>query len=63
MKRLHLVPLIFLLIAQISQAQNNPARIWADSVFNTLTNDERIAQLMVVRLSTYDAKTKTVTFF
>ncbi len=44
-------------------AQNNTAQAWADSVFKTLSPDQRIAQLMVVRLSTYDAKTKTVTFF
>lgn len=45
------------------QAQNNAAQAWADSVFKTLSPDERIAQLMVVRLSTYDARSKTVTFF
>lgn len=44
-------------------AQTNAATIWADSVLKTLSADERIAQLMVVRLSTYDAKTKMVTFF
>lgn len=33
-------------------AQNNTAaQAWADSVYNTLTEDQRIAQLMVVRLS------------
>ncbi len=41
----------------------NKAKRWADSVFKTLTNDEQIAQLMVVRLSTIDNKTKLVTFF
>lgn len=44
-------------------AQNNKSVLWADSVYKTLNNDERIAQLMVVRLSTIDGKTKTVTFF
>ncbi len=42
-----------------STAANN----WADSVLNTLNNDERIAQLMVVRLSSIDLKTKQVTFY
>ncbi len=47
---------IFLLIAtrliSFSQIQQNPAaQHWADSVFNTLTDDERIAQLMVLRES------------
>ena len=32
-------------------AQNSPAQKWVDSVFASLTPDQRIAQLMVVRLS------------
>ena len=44
-------------------AQNNKASNWADSVYNSLSNDERIAQLMVVRLSTIDSRTKQVTFY
>ncbi len=44
-------------------AQDLKATAWADSVYKTLNNDERIAQLMVVRLSTIDGKTKQVTFF
>ncbi len=39
------------------------ANAWVDSVFKTLSRDEQIAQLMVVRLSTYDAKNKTAIFF
>ena len=35
---------------------------WVDSVFKTLSRAEQIAQLMVVRLSTYDAKNKTAIF-
>ena len=54
-------------IKSFSQQKNltneNKAKRWADSVFKTLTNDEQIAQLMVVRLSTIDNKTKLVTFF
>ncbi len=45
-----------------SQAQTS-AKSWADSVYKTLNNEERIAQLMVVRLSSIDAKTKTAIFF
>lgn len=55
--------IVLLLILKSSVAQTNVAQAWADSVLKTLSPDERIAQLMVVRLSTYDAKTKTVTFF
>ncbi|MFT3979553.1 MAG: glycoside hydrolase family 3 N-terminal domain-containing protein [Ferruginibacter sp.] len=42
---------------------NTAAAQWADSIYKSLSNDERIAQLMVVRLSTIDGKTKQVTFF
>ncbi len=54
-----------LLLAHGSMAQNKKiaAQRWADSVYKKLSKDERIAQLMVVRLSTIDSKTKTVTFF
>ena len=49
---------IFLLIsinsASFSQVQQNKsAQHWADSVFNTLNDDERIAQLMVLRESSF----------
>lgn len=44
--------LCFLLLPALSQAQYksqlNKAQ-WVDSVFNSLTNDQRIAQLMVIR--------------
>lgn len=45
------------------QLPQQAAKKWADSVFNTLTNDERIAQLMIVRLSGIDLKTKQITFY
>ena len=46
-----------------SIATNVKAIAWVDSVFKTLGPEERIAQLMVVRLSSYDAKNKTAIFF
>jgi len=52
-----------LLLSATSYAQTHKAQAWADSVFKTLSDDERIAQLMVVRLSSIDMRTKTVTFF
>jgi beta-N-acetylhexosaminidase len=62
MKKCFLVLIIAILFQQISFAQS-AAQKWADSVYNSLNNDQRIAQLMVVRLSTIDTKTKTITFF
>lgn len=47
-------------------AQNNKAaeaRHWADSVYKTLSKDERLAQLMIVRMSTYNSKTKEAIFY
>ncbi|MGN6435398.1 MAG: glycoside hydrolase family 3 N-terminal domain-containing protein [Agriterribacter sp.] len=40
-----------------------PAQQWVDSVFNTLNDDEKIAQLMIVRLSSINATTRKVTFY
>ncbi len=48
---------------QTHELYSKAANIWADSVLNTLNNDERIAQLMVVRLSSIDLKTRQVTFY
>jgi len=42
---------------------NKAAKVWADSVYNTLSDSERIAQLMVIRLSTYDFVNKKTVFF
>ena len=52
---------IFLLIANQIFAQSTSR--WADSVFKTLSEDERIAQLIMVRLSGIDLKTRIVTFY
>jgi len=52
-------------VSMAAKAQNsaNKAEQWADSVLNSLTPDQRIAQLMVLRLSSYDFKTKTAIYF
>ena len=63
MKKRFLVIILLCTICKFSFAQKpTAANIWVDSVFKTLTPDEQIAQLMVVRLSTINAN-KTVTFF
>ncbi len=46
-----------------SPISNPLQKAWCDSVYATLNNDERIAQLMVVRLSSINSKTKQVSFF
>ena len=59
MKKLSVAAFFFLYIATVSfaQYQTTPAaKQWADSVFNTLNNDQRIAQLMVLRGSTISGK-------
>ena len=57
--------LIFLLIFLNAPAiaQTNAAKRWVDSVFKTLSPDEQIAQLMIVRLSSIDMRTKTISYF
>jgi hypothetical protein len=64
----HLLPFLALLTLPLGLAAQNrtPSKEktteWVDSVFKSLSPEERIAQLMVVRLSTYDAKNKTAIF-
>ena len=59
--RISLVSVLFLLFSLALKGQN--ASNWADSVMKTLSPDEKIAQLIMVRLSSIDSKTKTVTFY
>lgn len=48
------ISLIFSFQFILAQNQNNlPATHWADSVFQSLTDDQRIAQLMVLRQSSF----------
>jgi beta-N-acetylhexosaminidase len=54
---------LWCMASKFSIAQNVVANNWADSVYKTLSPVERIAQLMVVRLSSIDKKTKVITFF
>jgi beta-glucosidase-like glycosyl hydrolase/CubicO group peptidase (beta-lactamase class C family) len=49
--------------AQSHLTRQKRAQAWTDSVYNSLTQDQRIAQLMVLRLSAYDFKTKTPIYY
>jgi len=59
--------LAILIFSRSTFAQNhllmNAANAWVDSVYNRLSPDERIAQLMVVRLSGYDFKNKKPVYY
>lgn len=59
--------ILFFLVAvsTVANAQSSlpKGEQWADSVLNSLTEDQRIAQLMVLRLSSYDFNTKTALYF
>jgi len=62
MKRpLCLLFLLFTLHSFSQQPSNVGAQKWADSVFQTLSQDQRIAQLIVVRMSATDGR--NVTFY
>ena len=63
MMKLFYLSICILFLGSLKATAQNNATAWADSVYKTLSNEERIAQLMVVRLSTIDSKTKQVTFF
>ncbi len=63
MKRIYCALFFLSFTCLIATAQTTAASAWTDSVYNSLSPDERIAQLMVVRLSTIDSRTKVVTFF
>ncbi|MEO5991278.1 MAG: glycoside hydrolase family 3 N-terminal domain-containing protein, partial [Ferruginibacter sp.] len=54
--------LILCCFSLLSFSQRNSS-VWVDSVYNSFSEDERIAQLMIVRLSTIDLKTNIVTYF
>ncbi|MBS1927694.1 MAG: serine hydrolase, partial [Bacteroidetes bacterium] len=64
-----LLTFIFSMVAILSNAQNasphpdEGAKHWADSVYNRLTPNERIGQLMIVRLSSIDFKKNQITFY
>jgi len=49
--------------AQAQRASNLPEREWVDSVFRTLSPEEKIGQLMVVRVSSINSATRVVTFY
>ncbi len=55
--------LVMCIVGKFSIAQTTTATAWADSVYKTLSDEERIAQLMVVRLSSYNPATKTAIFY
>ncbi|MFM1795079.1 MAG: hypothetical protein RL642_1464 [Bacteroidota bacterium] len=55
------VLLLFLLIGAVSFAQK--ATQWADSVLKSLNEDEKIAQLIMVRLSAIDLRTRKISFY
>lgn len=48
--------------SSFSQTNKEKAQQWVDSVFNSLSDDQRITQLIVVRLSSIDLKTKKITW-
>ena len=59
------LPVLFICLLQNAKGQlfsDSAAIRWADSVYNTLNEDQRIGQLIVARLSTYDSKSKKIIF-
>ena len=50
-------------VLQGTAQSNLKAEAWADSVLQSLTPQQRIAQLMILRLSSYDFKTRTPIYY
>jgi beta-N-acetylhexosaminidase len=62
-KILVIILALFFSESSFAQVKNSAAQTWTDATYTKLSKDERIAQLMIVRLSTIDSKTKVITFF
>ncbi|MFT3681857.1 MAG: glycoside hydrolase family 3 N-terminal domain-containing protein [Ferruginibacter sp.] len=58
-----LIICLWLFSLTASAQKQQAAGAWADSVLSTLSGEEKIAQLMVLRLSSYDFKTKTPIYY
>ena len=60
--------IFFVLLSGVVTGYSQPAadpaaRVWVDSVFKTLTGDQKIAQLMVIRMSAIDAVNHKIVFY
>lgn len=55
--------LSLLLTMLLAQSHAQQASAWADSVLKSLTPEEKIAQLIMVRLSSIDLRTRIVSFY
>src|ERR1700733_13258324 len=58
-----LVSFVFSLSVHAQYNVNMPANNWVDSVFKTLSDSQKIAQLIIVRLSSIDPVTGKITFY
>lgn len=63
MKRINILLLCLLNFSIAVNAQTSVAEKWADSVIASLTPEQRIAQLMVLRLTSYDFKAKVPIYY
>jgi hypothetical protein len=65
MKRtlLALLPVLAFFLSSPSGYTPSDQDRWVDSVFKTLTPDQKIAQLMIVRMSAINSSTRKVTFY
>ena len=63
MRKIYFLLLCFpFIFKNVSAQKATAAQHWADSVYNSLSDEERIGQLMIARLSSIDPKTKIITF-
>lgn len=62
-KNILLVACLFMQLLPATAQNDRAAAAWADSVLQSLQPRERIAQLMILRLSSYDFKTRTPLYY
>src|SRR5678815_718851 len=63
-KFLLVISSIFLFFSSVAQRVPHLSRKdWVDSVFKSLSDNEKIAQLIVVRLSSIDSRTGKITYY
>src|SRR5690349_6685752 len=60
---LALLPVLAFFLSSPTHYQPSDEDRWVDSVFKTLTPDQKIAQLMIVRMSAINSSTRKVTFY
>jgi len=61
--RMRKTVLLLIVVLQVLCAEAQDARRWVDSVLQTLNEEQKIAQLIMVRLSSIDLRTRIISYY